>query len=240
MSFPGFRPAALELLRELARNNTKEWFEAHRAAYDAELRDPLRALVEELDVRLAGIAPEIVGDSRRSPLRARRDTRFTNDKTPYKTFVGCMLYHRAAGRSASMRENGGAAGFYFQLQPGASLIAGGMWAPPCPTLHKIRDAIAADARGFERALRAGNVEERFGGLYAGDDQMLKRLPRGYAAGHAAERWLRHLSFIGERALTDAEATSPALCDTLAEDLAALTPLVRWLNGVLGYLPARSR
>jgi uncharacterized protein (DUF2461 family) len=70
--------------------------------------------------------------------------------------------------------------------------------------------------------------------------MFTRLPRGYAAGDPAERWLRHLSLVGERAGADVEVTGPALPDILAEDLAALTPLVRWLNGVVGDPPVRSR
>ena len=240
MTFAGFRPATLRFFRGLARDNTKEWFEAHRATYESEVKEPLRALVEDLDVRLADIAPEIVGDTRRSPLRARRDTRFTSDKSPYKTFAGCLLYHRGAGRSAAMRDNGGAAGFYFHLEPGASLSAGGLWAPPRPTLYKVRDAIVGDTRGFERVVGDDAFVQRFGRLYDGNDQMLKRLPRGYSPGHPAERWLRYLSFIGERPLSDAEVTSPELPDVLAADFAALTPLVRWLNRVLGYRAAERR
>jgi uncharacterized protein (TIGR02453 family) len=235
-----FTPAALTFLRGLARHNTRDWFEAHRATYEREVRDPLRELVEELDVRLAGFAPEMVGDPRRSPLRASRDVRFSRDKSPYKTFAGCLLYHRGAGRSAAMRDNGGAAGFYFQLEPGASLVAGGLWAPPRLTLYKVRDAIAGDVRGFERAVGDPAFVARFGGLYDADDQKLSRLPRGYAAGHPAERWLRYLSFIGERPLADADVLRPTLPDALAEDLAALTPLVRWLNRALGYMPSTHR
>ena len=88
---PRFTAASLALLRALARHNERPWFEANRARYDALVRDPMRALVEELDVRLAVIAPEIVGDVRRSPLRAQRDTRFTHDKSPYTRHAGCVL-----------------------------------------------------------------------------------------------------------------------------------------------------
>jgi uncharacterized protein (TIGR02453 family) len=235
-----FTSAALAFFRQLARHNSREWFEAHRAAYEREVRDPMRDLVEELDVRLAGIAPEFVGDPRRSPLRIYRDVRFSKDKAPYKTFAGCLLYHRGAGRSAAMRDGGGAAGFYFQLEPGGALVAGGLWVPPRPTLSKVRDAIAADVRGFERAVSAPEFVARFGRLYDGADQMLTRLPRGYAPGHPAERWLRYKSFIGERPLADREVVRPDLADVLTADVAALAPLVRWLNHAIGYLPATRR
>ena len=235
-----FSPAALKFFRDLTRHNSREWFEAHRDTYEREVREPLRELVEELDVRLAAIAPEMIGDRRRSPLRPNRDVRFSKDKSPYKTFAGCLLYHRGAGRSAAARDDGGAAGFYFQLEPGGSLIAGGLWAPPRTTLYKVRDAIADDLRGFEHAVGDSAFVARFGGLYDADDQKLTRLPRCYAAGHPAERWLRYLSFIGERSLADAEVLRPTLADSVAEDLAALTPLVRWLNRALGYMPSAHR
>ena len=80
--------------------------------------------------------------------------------------------------------------------------------------------------------------ERFGTLT--EEFVLTRTPRGFPADHPAARWLRHTSFTSSRALTDAEVCSPALPDLLAEDFAALVPMVRWLNGALGFRPAKSR
>ena len=70
--------------------------------------------------------------------------------------------------------------------------------------------------------------------------MLTRLPRGYATGHPAERWLRHQSFTLGRALSPNEALSPRLAANLERDFARLVPLVRWLNRALGYAPATMR
>ena len=78
--FSGFRPAALTFLRSLRKHNDREWFERNRATYEAELRAPLAALVEEVDVRLATLAPEIVGHPKRSLFRIHRDVRFSADK----------------------------------------------------------------------------------------------------------------------------------------------------------------
>ena len=147
-------PALFGFLTALAANNRRDWLEAHRAEYERDVRAPLRALAEELDARLAGVAPEIVGDVRRSPLRIGRDLRFAKDKTPYKRYAGLWLFHGGAGRSASMHANGGAAGFYLHLEPGASLVAGGMWMPPAATLTKVRQALATDLAEFERAVLA--------------------------------------------------------------------------------------
>jgi Conserved hypothetical protein (DUF2461) len=89
--FAGFRPAAFRFLRDLARNNQKVWFEANRGAYEREVRDPMRLLVETLDAKLGSIAPEIVGDPKRSMFRIHRDVRFSRDKSPYKTNAGAWL-----------------------------------------------------------------------------------------------------------------------------------------------------
>ena len=141
--FSGFRPAAFEFLRDLARNNRKDWFEANRDVYEREVRDPMRSLVEALDTRLASIAPEIVGDPRRSMFRIHRDVRFSRDKSPYKTNAGVWLYHRDAGRKVGTTGEGGGAGFYFHLDPTHCFTAGGIWMPARPALARIRDAIAA-------------------------------------------------------------------------------------------------
>src|SRR5438309_233854 len=80
-----FTTATLRFFHELARNNAKPWFEAHRADYEGQVREPMRALIEEMDVRLARFAPEITGDPKRSMFRIYRDIRFSKDKSPYKT-----------------------------------------------------------------------------------------------------------------------------------------------------------
>ena len=94
----GFTPRAFTFLRGLARNNAKPWFEEHREVYEHDVRAPLVALVEEMDARLAEIAPEMVGDRRRSVFRIYRDVRFSNDKRPYKTNAACWFFHRDAQR----------------------------------------------------------------------------------------------------------------------------------------------
>ena len=232
-----FSPASLRFLRDLATHNRKEWFEAHREAYERDVRAPMRELIEDMDVRLATIAPEIVGDPKRSPFRIHRDVRFSRDKSPYKTHAACWFFHRGAGRTAAPHDNGGAAGLYFHLEPGASISAGGLYRPPREALGKVRDALAEAHRAFERTL-GGPFAERFGTLT--EEFVLTRTPRGFPADHPAARWLRHTSFTSSRAFTDAEVCSPALPDLLAEDFAALVPMVRWLNGALGFRPAKSR
>ncbi|MBK9691628.1 MAG: TIGR02453 family protein [Gemmatimonadetes bacterium] len=230
--FTGFRPAALTFLRQLARHNTRPWFEAHRAAYEAEVRDPMRALVEEVDVHLAQVAPEITGDPKRSVFRIHRDVRFSRDKSPYKTHAACWFYHADAGKGVGSEAQGGGAGFYFHFAPGEFFLGAGIWMPPRPALARLREALSDDQEGFEAIVLAPAFRRRFGVLDT--EAMLTRLPRGVKPDHPAARWLRHQSFTVGRALTESTARSPRLPGTLARDFAALTPFIRWLNGALGY------
>ncbi|OLC08116.1 MAG: hypothetical protein AUH42_02305 [Gemmatimonadetes bacterium 13_1_40CM_70_11] len=237
MTMP-FTTAALRFFRELARHNDKPWFEAHRADYEREVRDPMRALIAEMDAHLARFAPEIAGDPLRSMFRIYRDTRFSPDKSPYKTHAACWFNHRAADHRVGSEAEGGSAGFYFHLAPRASFVGAGMWMPPRPTLDRLRDAIAAKPKLFERIVRDPRVAHRFGGL--DDEAVLKRTPRGWAEDHPAAHWLKYRSFTIGRRLPDAQVTSARLPAVLESDFRLLLPLVRWVNGALGLQAARRR
>ncbi len=239
-SFRGFPPTSLAFLRALKKNNRREWFEEHRDEFVREISDPMKALIEELDIRFAALAPEFVGDPKRSMFRIYRDVRFSKDKSPYKTHAALWIYHRAPGRGVGKEIDGGA-GFYVHLEPNASLIAAGLWMPPRPSLAKVREHFSEDLAGWKRAVTAPAVLKRFGGLV--DDEpgiLLKRLPRGFEEGHPAEKWVRYNSFTMHRSYTDAEILSPKLADRAMKDFSLLVPMARWLNRALGYLPAKSR
>ncbi len=233
-----FTAASIRFLRGLARNNARAWFEAHRADYEASVKGPMRALIEEMDVRLARLAPEIIGDPKRSMFRIHRDIRFSKDKSPYKTNAGCWFYHRDGASHVGREREGGGAGFYFHLQPGACFAAGGLWMPPRPALNRLRDAIAADPAGFRRAAASPAVRRRFGGL--SEEAMLTRMPRGFADDHPAAAWLRYQSFTLHRGLSDAQVTGARLPALLEAEFKAILPLVRWLNAALGLRPATRR
>src|SRR3954470_7206332 len=175
--FEGFSAEAIRFLRRLTRNNRKDWLERNRAVYETAVRDPMRAPVEEMDVRLARIAPELVGDPRRSVFRIHRDVRFSRDKSPYKTNAACQFYHVDAGRGAGRDADGAAAGLYFQLADGECFAAGGLWMPARPALEKIREALAEDPDGLDRIVGAPAFRRRFKALDR--EAMLTRLPRGY-------------------------------------------------------------
>src|SRR5436309_14923045 len=159
-----FSTATLAFLRSLKRHNNRPWFEAHRAEYEAAVKQPMHALIEEMDVRLARLAPEITGDSKRSMFRIYRDIRFSKDKSPYKTHAACWFRHRDADARVGGDAEGGGAGFYVHIAPGSSFVGAGVWMPPRPILNRLRDAIAQDSKGFERIVRGSGVRRRYGRL----------------------------------------------------------------------------
>ncbi|MEP7001716.1 MAG: DUF2461 domain-containing protein [bacterium] len=229
--FSGFRPAGPAFLRSLKRHNEREWFERNRATYETELRAPLAALAEEMDVRLATLAPEIIGDPKRSLFRIHRDVRFSNDKSPYKAHVACWFHHVDAGRGVGTQTPHGGAGFYFHMEGTRASIGGGIWMPPRPTLQRIRASIDEDARPLMKILSDPATRRRFGGL--AEENMLTRMPRGYADTHPAATLLRHQSYTLGRDLKQSDLFSAKLPDLLEREYERLLPLVRWINTALG-------
>src|SRR5205809_963807 len=109
-----FSTATLTFLRGLKRHNDRVWFEAHRAEYEAVVKRPMRELIEEMDVRMARFAPEVVGDAKRSMFRIYRDIRFSPDKSPYKTHASCWFFHRDGSRAVGREAGGEGAGAGFR------------------------------------------------------------------------------------------------------------------------------
>ena len=237
--FRGFPPKAMTFLRGLAKNNRKEWFEAHRDEYEAALRTPMKQLIEDVDVRLAEFAPEIVGSPRKSMFRIHRDVRFSNDKSPYKTNVACWFFHRDAGSGVGGEAAHGGAGFYFHMEPSGSFCGGGIWMPPRPALALIRQSLADDHAGFEDIVLDTAFKRRFGALSV-EAPRLQRMPRGFDADHKAGAWLRYQSFTAGCELKASDVQSAKLPDVLARQFAAMTPFVRWLNTTLGLKASSGR
>src|SRR3989449_11405530 len=187
-----FSTATLTFLRGLKRHNDRAWFEAHRADYEAQVKQPMRELIEEMDVRLTRFAPEIIGEPKRSMFRIYRDIRFSPDKSPYKTHASCWFYHRDGSRAVGREAEGAGAGFYFQIAPGDSFVGGGMWMPPRDALLKLREAIADDPTRFTRIATDRRLVRRLCGLSMA--AALRPGPRGVAPEHAGGPGVQFHSF----------------------------------------------
>lgn len=229
---------SLRFLRALARNNNREWFTANRERYERSLLAPLRDLVEEMDVRLAGFAPELIGSPKRSIFRIHRDIRFSKDKSPYKRHAAFLLYHRAVGGEGAAGRTMGAAGYYIHIEPGNSFVGGGIYMPPAPVLRKLRSAIVDDPEPVLKTIHGARFRKRYGALDA--EQQLVRVPRGFPVAPRTEGLLRHRSLTAWQTLDDDLVTSPRLPDELEAAMKDLLPLIRWVNGVLGFRPASHR
>ncbi len=236
--FKGFSANALTFLRQLKRNNRRDWFEERKETYVTDVQEVMRSFVQEMDARFGRFAPEIIGDPKKSVFRIYRDVRFSKDKSPYKTNAGCWFFHRSAGKKVGQEASEGGAGFYFHLEPGASFVGAGIWMPPRPSLKRLRDAIVADVNHFSAIANEAAIKRRYGGL--SEEGRLTRVPRDYAPNHEAGNLLRNVSFIVGRKMKDDEVLNRKLAEKLEKDFAVALPLVRWLNSALGYRPATSR
>lgn len=216
-----FTPALFRFLRDLKANNTREWFAANKDRYEAEVRGPALDFVADVAPRLERISSHFVADPRPSGgslFRIHRDTRFSRDKSPYKTYTGMQFRHEL-GKDAH------APGFYLHLEPKAVFVGAGIWHPDAPTLGKIREAIADDAKAWRVGKRVGARFE-----LAGDS--LKRAPAGYDLDHPLIEDLRRKDFICVATLSEKDVCAPGFVDEFARMCRETSPLVRFLCAAL--------
>jgi uncharacterized protein (TIGR02453 family) len=162
--FDGFPTAAFTFLKGLAANNNREWFEERRDTYEQSLRAPMKALIEEMDARLAGFMPEITGTVKGSMFRIHRDIRFSKDKSPYKTNAACWFFHRDSKGNVGQDAVHGGAGLYLHLEPRACFAGGGVWMPPSPVLKRIRGALDVGHEEFNAIVKARPFRTMLGDL----------------------------------------------------------------------------
>ena len=220
-----FTDATFRFLRGLARHNEREWFNAHRADHEAALRQPFLRLIADLQPDVAAISAHYRADPRPvggSLFRIHRDTRFANDKSPYKGWQGARLFHHR-------RREVAAPSFYLHLEPGASFVGAGLWHPETHTQRRIRQFIFDNPGSWQAAAHAPAFRRRFA---LGSDDMLVRAPRGFPADFAWAEDLRRRNFVALRPLDDAAMASPRLRSDLERDLKALAPLVDYLCAAL--------
>ena len=216
MNFPA---EALRFLRALKRNNRREWFNAHRDDYEAYVRQPMTAIVERLADDFRTFAPELVASPKVSMYRIYRDTRFSDNKTPYKTHVAAVFPTRGL-----LKHEG--AGLYFHVSPDQVWIGGGMYSPQPAQLYAVRGHIAANTRKLRAILESPGFRRHVGQL---EGEKLKRVPRGFPNDHQAAEYLKHRYFIAGAEFPATLAASPKLYGTLLAVFRRVIPLSRFLN-----------
>jgi uncharacterized protein (TIGR02453 family) len=165
-----FTPQFFDFFRELETHNKKEWFDANKDRYLADVRDPLQAFIAALRPRLLEISPYLVADPKPtggSMLRIYRDIRFSKNKTPYKTHAAAFFWHQTGGKEGP--------GIYLHLGPGGGYLAVGTWRPIPATRTKVSDAIA----GKPDAWRDATLGKEFRKTFKMEGESLAKLPKQY-------------------------------------------------------------
>ena len=222
---PYFSPASFRFLRSLARHNDREWFHAHKADYEAHVRGPFQRLLADLQPALADVSehyradPKTVGGSL---FRIQRDTRFANDKSPYKSWQGARLFHER-GRQVE------APSFYLHLQPGQCFIGAGLWHPQPDTLRRVRHFLIDNPGSWKAAAHGDTFRKRFD---LDDSEKLTRAPRGFPDDFEFADDLRRKNFVAFRSLDDDTITGPRLRKVIEADLAGLAPFTDYLCAAL--------
>ena len=224
--FPGFPKELFTFLRQLAKNNNREWFNDNKARYKQVIVEPMCEFISAMGVRFEKNQWCFNADPRPhggSMFRIYRDTRFAKDKRPYKTHAACHFRHQA-GKDAH------APGFYVHLEPGAVFFGGGIWMPPNPVLEKIRHTIVENPNAWKRIVTNATFKKRFGGI---EGDALKRPPRGYDKDHPFIEDLKRKSFFVTESVTQKTSQSPQFINEVDRSFKAASPMMKYLLFSLG-------
>ncbi|MGE3141722.1 MAG: DUF2461 domain-containing protein [Hyphomonadaceae bacterium] len=227
VAFQGFSPGFFKFFRDLKKNNDRAWFEANKARYKETVVGPLQDFIIALAPRLVKISPHFKCDPRGnggSMFRIYRDTRFSKDKTPYKTHA-----------SAHFRHDGGndvhGPGYYLHLEPGRVMFGGGMWMPEPPTLFQVRTRIAEKPAEWKKARDAASVKRAFGAL--SDRDGLSKAPRGFAPDHPLIEDIKLKSYFVMQESNEAEAAKPGFVTIVAKAYGDAAPVMAFLCKAAG-------
>lgn len=218
-SVAGIPASALNFLKLVKQNNNRDWFNEHKTLYLNELQhieEFAGQVLEELNSTDVIETPS----GKKSLHRIYRDTRFSKEKTPYKTNWS------GSYRRATKARRGG---YYFHIEPGNSFIAGGFWAPNAEDLKRIRDEIAFDAAPLRKILKAKTFVSSFGSLKG---EQLKTTPKGYDADHEAIDLLRYKQFLLIRPFSDQEVLSGSFVKETVATFRNMRPFFDYMSEAL--------
>jgi uncharacterized protein (TIGR02453 family) len=224
--FKGLPKDFFAFFNELHFNNEKPWFEANKERYKTSVIEPLSALIAAIGERMPKVSKHIVCDPRPnggSMFRIYRDTRFSKDKSPYKTNAGVHFRH-ALGKDAH------APGFYMHFAPKEVLFGGGLWMPEPDDLADIRRAIADKPKDWTRVKSALDAAQRFNGI---EGEGLARPPKGFDPDHPQIDDIKRKSFYVMHKSSEKTAQTPALVQDAIDTFASSTPLMTFLCKAIG-------
>ena len=213
----------LDYLSDLSKNNNREWFQANKERYEHAI-ELYRTEISQLIAGCGEFDPSVAHLTPRDCIyRIYRDIRFSPDKTPYKRHFSAYIAMQG-GRNSPF------GGYYLHLEPGASVLGGGIYCPDTNMLRNLRQLIDSHFEEFEAIISDPKFKEAFGKLDS--PEKLKRLPMGFSADSPAAEYLNYKHFLVERKLTDAEIKDPNIVTTIVEDFKKMHPMLVFFNDAL--------
>ncbi len=216
-----FSPELFKFLRDLAGNNNRPWFAKNKERYERVVQQPCLRFIRDAGPALKSISPSLVADPRPnggSLFRIYRDTRFSKDKSPYKTNVAMHFWHK------KMSRGGQSPGLYLHIASGESFIGSGVWHPETPTLSKIRQAIVEKSDSWKTVLDAGL---KLSG------ESLKRPPPGFDLNHRFIDDLKRKDFISAVRFTARQIVAPNFMKEFVTAGKSMNPLNKFLAEAMG-------
>lgn len=220
--FPGFPPQTLQFLRQLEKNNNREWFQAHKDDYESYVKAPMHEFVVAIGEDLEKFASGFQTDPKKAIYRIYRDIRFSNDKRPYKTHIAATFFPKGAEKHA-------AAGYYFHVAADQVFVGGGAYMPWAKELYAIRKRLSKDAANYRKLTGAAAFQQLFGDVQG---ERLKRPPKGFSPDDPALDLLLGKQFLALAQLPPDLAETPKLQAEISKRFAALHPWITWLNGAI--------
>jgi uncharacterized protein (TIGR02453 family) len=221
-----FSDDLIDFLESLSRNNRRDWFQAQKPRYETSVLMPSLQLIEHVHQGLRRHTKHFPGIAKRSGgslMRIYRDTRFSKEKTPYKTNVGIHFRHSLSAGDVH------AVGYYIHIEPGECFLGVGCWRPPSDDLRAIRQAIVDQSTQWKRA--TGDVSFKRHYKLAGEQ--LKTAPRDYPKDHPLIDDLRRKDFVGLGPLAESSLTRGDLADQIVERFAAAKGMMKFLCKAFG-------
>ena len=218
-AFAGFPEEMVRFFRSLKRNNRREWFQPRKHLFEQHVKTPMLELVSAINAELAKFAPDYVTEPKNAVFRIYRDTRFSADKTPYKTHIAASFARRGGERL-------GAGGFYFSVSHDVIEVAAGIWHPDREVTLLVRNHIAETHQELSRIL-ANKKGRKLTGSLGG--AALTRSPKGFDPEHPAAGFIKMKDWILDVTLDPSLATTPKLHGEIVARFRAMMPLIQYLN-----------
>jgi uncharacterized protein (TIGR02453 family) len=218
-AFAGFPEEMVRFFRSLKRHNRREWFQPRKHLFEQHVKTPMLELVSAINADLAKFAPDYVTEPKNAVFRIYRDTRFSADKTPYKTHIAASFARRGGERL-------GAGGFYFSVSHDVIEVAAGIWHPDREVTLLVRNHIAETHQELSRIL-ANKKGRKLTGSLGG--AALTRSPKGFDPEHPAAGFIKMKDWILDVTLDPSLATTPKLHGEIVARFRAMTPLIQYLN-----------